>query len=210
MDKIEGRTYSLPEDSGYYLYIARQVDKLLAKTGGLVHLDKLLCKLVSTESPAKEKHTKFESIFAQISSQMSTLYTPALPEFLATLPPKHENQEILGISVRGYHLRMLHIEVLNRLMRQDFIEAEHKVLLLPHCLRDFRADECQFQPGEVDYVCLGCTEECQINQTGILLQNYPNYHLFVSKNMNLEEVFELARQRYKGTSRPNQIRGNPP
>ncbi len=197
MDKLAGRTYSLPEDGGYYAYIAEQVDRLAAKIGGLSYLDKLLSELVANDLPFKGKYEEFETLFAQSSSRMSAAYTPNLPSFLVSLSPQHEEREILGISVRGYHLRMLHIDVLNRLMRKVFLKAQQKVVILPHCLRDFRSDECQFQPGDVDYVCLGCTEECQINQTRIFLEGYPDYHLYVSQNQDFEEVFELARRRYK-------------
>lgn len=223
MDKVEGRTYSL--DGGYYPFIAEQVDKLAEAVGGLDMLDKLLSGQVASETPAGTwgqrikafcgsktnvsvaqnagssqntpgKKEEFEELFSHISSRISTLYTPQLGEFISNLPHKHDNHDIFAISIRGYHLRMLHIEVLNRLMRDNFGGKAHKIVILPHCLRDFRADECRFVPGDVDHVCKGCTGECFINRTRIFLKSYPGYHLYISQITDLDKLFTLARKRY--------------
>jgi hypothetical protein len=141
-----------------------------------------------------EKNEEFDKAFSEISARMLTLFTPGLPEFLASLPWNHE--EIFEISVKGYHLRMLHIEVLNRLMQEDFQERKHKVVILPHCLRDFRADECKFQPGDVDYICKGCNRKCLIDQSRIFLKDRSGFSLYVSQIQDLEKLFDLASRRY--------------
>jgi cupin fold WbuC family metalloprotein len=195
--ELAGRTYSLTEGNEYYEYIAEQVDKLIAKGYDLETLDTLINELVKDVSPTSDKHEPFEALFAPISTKLSIAFTSQLPSFLKTLSPEDSDQEILSISERGYHLRMLHIEVMNRVMQKDFLAAKNKVVILPHCLRDFRADDCQFEAGDVDYVCLGCTEECLINKTGSSLKPYPGYHLYISIERDLEKVFNLARQRYE-------------
>jgi len=233
MKKLEGRTYSLSENGEYYLFIAKQVDKLVKITGGLDSLDRVLSEQVACEipagtgingikallsrlksrifknSPGKDKSTKqsdsarcndyeqnekFDKAFSEISARMLTLFTPRLPEFLSSLPWNHE--EIFEISVKGYHLRMLHIEVLNRLMREEFQKREHKVVIFPHCLRDFRADECKFQPGDVDYICKGCNRKCLIDQSRIFLKGRSDFSLYVSQIQDLEKLFDSARRRY--------------
>ncbi|MFQ5646979.1 MAG: DUF116 domain-containing protein [bacterium] len=192
MDKPAGRTYSLDEEGEYYRYIAAQVDKLCSVLGGPASLDRLLTRLIKKRG--KEK--KFESLFAPVSAHLLKHYTPALPGFIASRPVKSKYEEIFGISVRGYHLRMLHIELLNRLMRDDFHKARDKVVILPHCLRDFRSDDCLFEPGDVDYICMSCTPECLINQAGRFLEAFPDYHLYVSQITDLAELFDKARRRY--------------
>jgi hypothetical protein len=194
---LTGRTYSLTEGNEYYEYIAEQVDKLISKGYELEELDTLINELINHVSPISDKHEAFEALFAPISAKLSLAFTSQLPAFLKTLSPEHSDQEIFFISERGYHLRMLHIEIMNRVMQKDFLGAKNKVVILPHCLRDFRADDCQFEEGDVDYVCIGCTEECLINKTGSSLKPYPGYHLYISIERDLEKVFNLARQLYE-------------
>jgi len=195
--EMAGRTYSLTEGNEYYEYIAGQVDKLIAAGYELEKLDTLLNELIKHESPISDKHERFETLFAPISAKLSANFTSQLPAFLENLSPEHSDQEIFFISERGYHLRMIHIEVMNRVMQKDFLKAKNKVVILPHCLRDFRADDCQFESGDVDYVCLGCTEECLIHKADSSFDPYPVYHLYISVDRDLEKVFNLARQRYE-------------
>lgn len=199
MEQANGRSYSLPEGDEYFSYVAGQVDILCAKPGGLARLDALLTNLITSGRPAEEGPREFELVFAGISALMSSAYTPQLPAFLATVPADHDDFRTFGITARGYHLRMLHIEVMNRVMREDYRRAAHKVVILPHCLRDFRDEYCRFEPGDVDYLCGHCTEDCLINQTGSMLTRYPDYHLYISQNLDLEEVFALARKKYGDT-----------
>jgi hypothetical protein len=192
-----GRTYSLPEGDAYFEYIAEQVDKLIPQSGGLGSLDTLLTELISHASPMAGKHGSFEVLFASISAEISVSFTPQLDAFLKTISPDHPDHETFSISERGYHLRMLHIEVMNRIMRNGFLEAKNKVVILPHCLRDFREDDCQYEPGDLDYVCLGCTDECLVNITGTSLSTHTGYHLYISVERDLKKVFEAARLRYE-------------
>ncbi len=200
MKEPAGKTYSLTESGKYYEYIAEQVDKLCLHKYDLQSLDKLLAERIANDLPFAGNHEAFEAMFAPISEEIAAVFTPQLPAFLKALPPEHQDNETFTISERGYHLRMLHIEVMNRVMRHDFHKAKNKVVILPHCLRDFREEVCQFKPGDVDYVCRGCTEECYINQTGSWLSQYPEYHLYIAVERDLEKVFELARQRYEDTA----------
>jgi hypothetical protein len=195
--ELTGRTYSLTEGNEYYEYIAEQVDKLISKGYDLESLDALINERIKDASPISDMHEPFEVLFAPISAKLSIAFTSQLPAFLKNLSPEHSNQEIFSISERGYHLRMLHIEVMNRVMQKGFFKAKNKVVILPHCLRDFRADDCQFEAGDVDYVCRGCTEECLINRTGSALKPYPGFHLYISIERDLEKVFNLARQCYE-------------
>ena len=195
-----GRTYSLPEGDAYFKYIAEQVDKLIPQIGDLGSLDTLLTELISNASPMAGKHESFEILFASISAEISVSFTPQLDAFLKTLSPEHPDHDIFSISERGYHLRMLHIEVINRIMRNGFLKAKNKVVILPHCLRDFRAENCQYEPGDVDYVCLGCTDECLVKITGTSLSPHPGYHLYISVERDLEKVFETALQRYENAA----------
>ena len=195
---LAGRTYSLTEGNEYYEYIAEQVDKLISAGYELETLDTtLLNELINHVSPIPDKYEAFETLFTPISTKLSTAFTSQLPAFLKTLSPDHSDHEIFSISERGYHLRMLHIEVMNRVMQKDFLEARNKVVILPHCLRDFRAGDCQFEAGDVDYICLGCTEECLIHKTGSSFNPYPGYHLYISMERDLEKTFNLARQHYE-------------
>ena len=53
-----------------------------------------------------------------------------------------------------YYLYMIEIELVNRLNKQQFLQANHKIALLPHCLAEDHAS-CKAQPDDIDFVCRG-------------------------------------------------------
>jgi len=195
MEALSGRTYSLFEENTYFEYIADQVDRFAGQLGGERALDLLLAKLIDRNGPAGE-NAEFERLFAPVSARLAARHTSQLAAFLAGRNPADDDDEIFLISARGYHLRMMSIEVMNRVLFADFSATRHKVAILAHCLRDFRAADCQFEAGDVDHVCLGCTGECQINQAGLLFDQYPGWHLNISQDLDLEKVFNAARRKY--------------
>jgi hypothetical protein len=73
------------------------------------------------------------------------------------------------MSEEQYHLAMVEIELVNRIYAARFQSCNKKYAFLPHCLRDLEA-ECRSAQRDIDYVCKGCTEECNVNRTSKTLR----------------------------------------
>ena len=64
---------------------------------------------------------------------------------------------------------MLLIELANRAWGDAFRKAGRKIAFLPYCLRDLSAN-CRSGPGELDYICRGCSKDCYVNRVSALLR----------------------------------------
>jgi hypothetical protein len=76
----------------------------------------------------------------------------------------------LFTSEEQYHIYMLIIELANRAWGEAFRTAKRKVAFLPYCLRDLTAT-CKSGPGDLDYVCKGCSKDCFVNRVSRLLKD---------------------------------------
>ena len=76
----------------------------------------------------------------------------------------------LFTSEEQYHIYMLIIELANRAWGEAFRTAKRKVAFLPYCLRDLTAT-CKSGPGDLDYVCKGCSKDCFVNRVSRLLRD---------------------------------------
>jgi hypothetical protein len=61
------------------------------------------------------------------------------------------------------------------------------ILRLPHCLRDFRT-ECRSAPGDLDTVCVGCSETCFLHRVSTLLRE-AGIHPYIWRNAELGSLF---------------------
>ncbi|MGE5893433.1 MAG: DUF116 domain-containing protein [bacterium] len=115
------------------------------------------------------------------------LYTRAVKEHLKSVPISRRLDRIIGTKEEAYHLYMLEIELVNRIYREAFRKSDYKFALLPHCLRDFRP-RCKSVPGDMEYVCMGCTEDCFIRLGSELLKKY-GIHPYISITIDQEKLF---------------------
>jgi hypothetical protein len=73
------------------------------------------------------------------------------------------------MSEEQYHLAMVEIELVNRIYAAEFRSCSKKYAFLPHCLRDLGA-ECRSAQRDIDYVCKGCSENCNVNHASKTLR----------------------------------------
>ncbi len=114
-------------------------------------------------------------------------YTRSVKEHLRSIPVTQRFDKTIRTQEEGYHLYMLEIELVNRIYREAFRKSGYKFALLPHCLRDFRP-RCSSVPGDMEYVCMGCTEDCFIRLGSRLLRKY-NIRPYISITIDLEKLF---------------------
>ena len=201
---LKGKTYSLFGDNDttdeYYraikgltnLFLQRCPDEKvllvqIRKAGGnKSFLGKLSDRHVDKSLVAFIKKTLRESL---------SVYTHGVKQHLKTLPLSQRLDSILRTREDQYHLYMLEIELVNRIYKEAFMRSEYKFALIAHCLRDFRP-HCRSVPGDVEYICKGCTKECFINLGGLLLKKY-GIHAYISRTMDLEKLFKKLKAGYR-------------
>jgi len=114
-------------------------------------------------------------------------YTRAVKEHLKHITISQRFDRTIRTQEEGYHLYMLEIELVNRIYREAFQGSAYKFALLPHCLRDFRP-RCGSVPGDMEYVCMGCTEDCFIRLGSQLLKKY-GIQPYISITIDQEKLF---------------------
>lgn len=114
-------------------------------------------------------------------------YTRAVKEHLKSISISQRFDKTIRTREDVYHLYMLEIELVNRAYRKAFRESTYKFALFPHCLRDFRS-RCDSVPGDMEHVCMGCTEDCFIRLGSRLLEKY-GIQPYISVTMDQEKLF---------------------
>ena len=114
-------------------------------------------------------------------------YTRGVKEHLEGVPLFQRFDKTVITREEGYHLHMLEIELVNRIYGDAFKKSSYKVALLPHCLRDFRP-QCSSVSGDIENVCMGCTEDCFIRLGSALLTKY-GIQPYISITIDQEKLF---------------------
>jgi len=178
-DPVQGKTYSLFGDSAstdeYYQRIASIADDVSSgwkDEEALAVLIRRACRRKSLMGRARTLFRKDKAATELIRELNSGLheFTLNAEEHLKHLSLfKRTWDRRLGTSLEQYHLYMLEIELTNRRYRQQFIQADVKIALLPHCLRDFTTD-CKAKADDFDYRCRHCSGICYENYISSILE----------------------------------------
>jgi hypothetical protein len=126
--------------------------------------------LLSQPSTQAQKHLvtaiDLAAWFEQGSLAILGQYTPNVEIFLAEkLAGYHWREDAIfcGRQRVEYHLNMLGTEILNQALREEFLQTQRRVVLLPPCMRA-NQDECQAKPTPLGELCAGCTPGCRVHQ----------------------------------------------
>jgi hypothetical protein len=194
-EPVSGKTYTLFGDDSspdrYFSVISSIADSLLAVCPDqevlLLHVQMAGGARFRKRASAPRDDALIALIRERLGAALHQ-YTRAAKEHLKSLPFPRKFDSIIGMREEGYHLYMLEIELVNRLYRDAFRKSSYKFALLPHCLRDFRP-RCCAAPGEIEYVCRGCTEDCFIRMGSELLKRY-DIHPYISITIDQERLFK--------------------
>jgi hypothetical protein len=121
-------------------------------------------------------------------------YTRGVKEHLKSIPLSQRFDKTIRTREEGYHLHMLEIELVNRIYGDAFKKSSCKFALLPHCLRDFRP-QCSSVPGDIEDVCMGCTEDCFIHLGSALLTKY-GIQPYISITIDQEKLFRRLKAKH--------------
>jgi hypothetical protein len=169
-DSFEGKTYSLRPASAnsdrYYEIIGQITDTLLRS---FASESDLFSKI---ETLRKQKRTLRRLLSSNVDSPDARLlrtlhetldsFTSNVQSHLRSLRGFDRWNRTFTMSEEQYHLAMVEIEVVNRTYAAQFQSSSKKYAFLPHCLRDLKA-ECRSAQRDIDYVCKGCSENCNVN-----------------------------------------------
>ena len=199
---VRGKTYSLfaegDDSEGYFAEIKHLVDMFLQlcpderKLLGLIQKvgkNPFLEGLKATATDRKRLQSMRETLRRSLS-----IYTRDVSHHLRGLPVAKRFDGTLATKEEEYHLYMIEIELVNRIHREEFKRAEYKFALIAHCLRDFRP-ECQSEKGDIEAVCMGCTEECLVHMGSVLLEKY-GIKPYISVEMDQESLFAGLKQEH--------------
>ncbi|WP_294403864.1 DUF116 domain-containing protein [uncultured Clostridium sp.] len=78
----------------------------------------------------------------------------------------HENKEDIIYCGKGkiqYYFNMVCSEIMNDVYRNRFLDTEHKLVILPACMRQ-QEKMCLSRKGERGYKCMGCSPLCNVNK----------------------------------------------
>jgi hypothetical protein len=98
-------------------------------------------------------------------------HTVSVERFVAEMHPGYRwRKDAIFCSRRRveYHLCMVATEILNQAFRKAFLDAAHKFVLLPPCMKARQDDRCQAVAGPLGARCRGCAPECRVNQLSSL------------------------------------------
>ncbi len=201
---VAGKTYSLfgsgPATAEYYRKIGALADRLLELEPDILKLIKIL-----ERASRKKRFLKNQlRVSGPPGMGLVRLALTAGRDLLAphTVPVTAHLRELsflkrwdgtLFTSEEQYHLYMLLIELANRAWGEAFRSARRKIAFLPYCLRDLSAN-CRSVPGELDYICKGCSKDCFVNRVSALLRE-AHVEPYIWMNAGLKSLLKELRNR---------------
>jgi hypothetical protein len=191
---VSGRTYSLfaaGSTGQYFTTINDVAEGLSAICPDQQRLLNHVRKAGGMRFKEKLAYAFDDALIAHIRKKLHEAlhaYTRGVKEHLKNIPFSKRFDKTIGTREEGYHLYMLEIELVNRLYRYAFRKSSYKFALLPHCLRDFRP-QCRAVPGNIEHVCMGCTEDCLIRVGSDILRKC-GIHPYISVTIDQEKLFK--------------------
>jgi len=111
--------------------------------------------------------TQLAMWFTLAAARELGVYTTGVEGFLNKVDEVYKNREdAISVNKRSveYHLNMVGAEVMNEVFSDRFQVKDHKVLLLPPCMRKPVTGSCNAVASERGSICTGCNEDCAVNQ----------------------------------------------
>ena len=195
---IYGKTYSLfgqdTTTEPFYRKIPALTDEILShlalpETQALVYLQSI------SRNKRKLKTAASKPVgYATLTDMLNTVdrglseYVPGLQQHLREVPfHKHITDKELFNSKEQYLLYMVEFELVNRINKKMFLEADFRIALLPYCLKETQTD-CKAIPDEIDYACRGCLKTCYINKVSSVLKDH-GVHPYIWSRVSLRSMF---------------------
>lgn len=169
--QVRGKTFSLLNSNwDFYEVLANLANQLLASDIDADNLLRELRRLSASGKYAKDISEESYKLLALLQENLSP-FVEDVEFHLNNIPLRKRFQRVLRTTRDQYFLHMLEIELVNRLNRENFLQAKHRLAFLPHCLHDL-SKECKARVDDdgIDYVCRRCSKDCYIRSVTELLE----------------------------------------
>jgi hypothetical protein len=193
-EPLEGKTYTLRnnavDSNAYYRKVAGLIEHLLQRHPDPLQLLQYLEELSKNRRRLRKLASKGpdsdDRALLQLLRKELSEFTTSVESHLQGLRFA-DRWGTLATSEEQYHLYMLEIELTNRIFLERFRASQRRLAFLPHCLRDLSAD-CLAAQRDLDYVCKGCTNECNVNQVSKVLRRH-GVKPYIWMTANLRALF---------------------
>jgi uncharacterized protein len=127
------------------------------------------CKRMPAEEVAKllQLTTEFSGYFYDVGRSMLGGYTQHVEKFRIVAEKKYRYREdyiFVNRMENEYFLNMFGAEIMNRELRQGFLNTTNKAILLPTCMRKRPENECKAKSDGKEKVCMQCDANCNIGK----------------------------------------------
>lgn len=136
--------------------------------------------------------------FMKTVSKKLRPYTAGVRPWQKANTSAHYGREDLVLIRRHeeeYHLNMLGGEIMNKAMRQEFMQRKEKIVLMPACLR--KSEGCEARQYRGALICSRCNPQCSVyrcvkanhdeHTTIVLFRHGSEFPRWVSSLMNRNE-----------------------
>ncbi len=197
---LQGKTFSLYGDTSntahYYSRIRTLADLCVGKCPDIRRLISEVQKAGKKKHFLKRQLRKTDnysliSFIVQTSGDLLAEYTAAVRSHLQDVSIFKRWDSVLITTEEQYHLSMLEIELVNRVHSESFKRASRKIAFLPYCLHDLD-QSCRSAPGDIDYVCKGCSKKCFIHQASTILNKH-GVEPYIWMNVHLKALLRDLR-----------------
>lgn len=194
---IKGKTYTLfgiHTSTDYYYNTIAEVSSLILREFPNSEALLNIIRHENKQQSYKRKYLKYFNKPDHFVKTYNNKIEALLSEFIYNVNEHLQQLSLSKIFEKSlfttesqYYLKMIEIEILNRLCKEKFKESKYRIALLPHCLRDL-SKECKSKFEGYDYVCKGCSQECYISLITKLLTKY-NIDPYIWKTINIKKLF---------------------
>ena len=201
---IYGKTYSLfgkdANTVSFYRKISALTDEILSQlsipeTQALEYIQWLSRnkRKLKTANAKSEGYSVLTDMLHGMDSELAE-YLPGLQQHLKEVSFfKFINDKELLNGKEQYYLYMIEFELVNRIHKNKFQEANFRIALLPYCLKETQT-KCKASSDEIDFVCSGCLQTCYINKLSKLLRDQ-GVNPYILSRGNLKPIFrKLVRE----------------
>jgi len=125
-----------------------------------------------TDSLLKKAYD-FAGWFEEACKDKLGVYTRNVNPFIQKAQTAYRMREDYGLATRKeieYHFNMVAAEILNRALRDKFMAAKRKVVLLPTCMRITDDHACKAKLEGSEKKCISCNPQCNAGKVNTSLK----------------------------------------
>lgn len=122
-----------------------------------------------------EETYRFAIWFEKVCKSRLGSYTIHVSPFVEQAKSTYKNREDYGLATRKeieYHMNMIAAEILNRALRDRFMAAKRKIVLLPTCMQIEEGKICRARQEGIERKCTGCNVQCNVGKASNELKKY--------------------------------------